>query len=422
MRQVLDTELERFFPLAIDTVYGGYFSDIDYKWELSGRQNKMIVTQARHVWSASNAAMFYGTGHAAGRPGLTADSLKAVAAHGVAFLRKTMWDQEQGGFYDLVTRQGSPITEGGAIVKKAYGNAFAIYGLAAYVRATGDKQALQFAQEAFRWLDRASWDPVSGGYFQFLTREGKPFPEGYGPIPPKDQNSTIHLLESFTALYEVWPDTLLQRRLTSLLHIIRDTIVSDSGYMRLFFRKDWTPVSYRDSSEEQRRSHFELDHISFGHDVETAYLMLEASHALGIKNDARTLAVAKKMVDFSLRNGWEKPAGGIYDGGYLFKGDQRVTIVRETKEWWEQVEAFNAFLLMAGLYPNDPAGYYDKFCVQWDYCKRYVVDQEHGGFYRTGADKEPRIKFAPKGDIWKGAYHTSRALVNCIRTLTGSAG
>lgn len=53
MEHVLDTELKSWYPLCIDTVYGGYYSDINSRWELEGRQEKMIVTQARHVWSTA---------------------------------------------------------------------------------------------------------------------------------------------------------------------------------------------------------------------------------------------------------------------------------------------------------------------------------------------------------------------------------
>src|SRR3989304_6347688 len=86
MRHVLDDEFRRWYPLSVDTLYGGFFSDINYKWELEGRQNKMIVTQARHVWSAANAAMFYQKNN----------ELRSVARHGVEFLKNKMWDQEFG--------------------------------------------------------------------------------------------------------------------------------------------------------------------------------------------------------------------------------------------------------------------------------------------------------------------------------------
>jgi mannobiose 2-epimerase len=407
MQRVLDEEFRLWYPLSIDTSYGGFFSDINYKWELEGQQNKMIVTQARHVWSTSNAAVFYGKDNA----------LLNVALHGVQFLKTKMWDQEFGGFYNLVDRRGMPITDGGQIIKEAYGNAFAIYGLVAYYRASSDTNALNFAKEAFQWLEKHSYDPQCGGYFQFMKRDGTPLKEGYRNAPPKDQNSTIHLLESFTELYNVWHDPTLRERLYSLLRIVRDTITTDRGYMVLFFNRDWSPISYRDSTAEVRERNYEFDHVSFGHDVETAYLMLEASDVLGVKNDTATLRVAKKMVDHALANGWDNKHGGIFDGGYYFKGVDKPKIVRNTKEWWSQVEAFNSFLLMSSLFPDDEHHYYEKFCIQWDYCKKYVIDNEHGGWYWGGADIVPNIRHSPKGSIWKGNYHTSRGLINCINRL-----
>jgi len=291
MESVLDAELNSWYPLCIDTACGGYYSDINSRWELEGRQEKMIVTQARHVWSAANAAMFYQRDNV----------LRTFSAHGVAFLRDKMWDRECGGFYDRVNREGEPVRENGQLIKRAYGNAFAIYGLAAYHGASGDTAALRLAQESFAWLERHSYDSLYGGYFQFMSREGTPWTEGYRGTPPKDQNSTIHLLESFTELYRVWPDARLRERLHSLLRIVRDTITTDKGYMALFFQRDWTPVSFRDASAAVRQKNYEFDHVSFGHDVEVAYLMLEASDVLGIRDDSATRRTAKRMVDHALR-------------------------------------------------------------------------------------------------------------------------
>ncbi len=407
MEHVLDNMFKLWYPLSIDSVDGGYYSDINYKWELEGDQNKMIVTQARHVWSTANAAMFY----------KKYDYLPKVAKHGFEFLKNVMWDKKYGGFYNLVDRKGNVIKEGGEIIKNAYGNAFAIYGLAAYFKVSGDTTALKLAEETFNWLDKHSYDPQYGGYFQFLSRDGIPFKTGFRNIPPKDQNSSIHILECFTELYNVWPDNKLKERLTSLLHIIRDKFVTGKGYLNLFFKRDLTPVTFNYSKPDELKNSYELDHVSFGHDIETGYLMLEASEALGLKNDTTTLRIAKKMVDHTLNNGWDKKVGGIFDGGYYFKGKSKISIVRKTKEWWSQIEALNSCLLMSELFPNDKINYYKKFCEQWEYIKKYLIDNTYGGFYWGGIDEVPNIKFTPKGTIWKGNYHTSRGLINCIRRL-----
>jgi mannobiose 2-epimerase len=147
---------------VIDKEYGGYLSNFNYKWEMTGNQNKMIVTQGRHLWMCSKMSAF------------TKDPVSLEdARHGFLFLRDFMWDKEFGGFFNLVTREGRPIGENeGQIAKNAYGNAFGIYGLAAYYKESKDEEALDLAKKAFAWLEKGSHDPVYGGYFQFLNQDG----------------------------------------------------------------------------------------------------------------------------------------------------------------------------------------------------------------------------------------------------------
>lgn len=406
--RILDQDFKKWYPLTVDTLYGGFFSDINYKWELDGHQDKMIVSQSRHVWSLSNAAMFYEDN----------TELLNTAKHGFEFLQEVMWDEEFGGFYNLVDRKGKPLKENGKLVKRAYGNSFAIYGLAAYYKASRNPEALELAKKTFYYLENNSHDKKFGGYYQFLTREGKAFESGFDYYPPKDQNSSIHLLECFSELYKVWPDNLLKDRIILLLKIIRDKITTDKGYMNLFFSKDWTPITFKDSSEEVRQQYFELDHVSFGHDIETAYLMLEANEVLGIKSDSITNLKALKMVDHTIKYGWDEKFGGVFDGGYYFNNENELRIVKTTKEWWAQAEALNSLLLMSLLYPSEKK-YYQKFCEQWNYIKNYLIDQDYGGWYWGGIDQAPQNRYANKASIWKVNYHTARSLINCIKLLNG---
>lgn len=407
MRQVLDDEFRRWYPRMLDTACGGFFSDADENWELNGNQDKFIVTQARHVWSAANAAMFYQKDN----------TLRTIAAHGVDFLRNKMWDKQYGGFYTLVDRCGKPIREEGHIIKRADGHAYAIYALARYFRASGDTAALKLAQTTFDWLENHSFDRQYGGYFQYLSQNGTPFTEGYNGSPPKDMNSSIHLLEGFAELYTVWPDAILRERLYELLQIVRDTIATTTGYMLLSFTREWSPLSFRDSTVSIRERNIALDHVSFGHDLEAAYLLLEASSALGVKDDSITMNVAKRMVDHALDNGWDEERGGFYDWGYYEQAEKKPRIVRKTKEWWPQAEALNALLMMADLFPSDEHKYDGNFSRQWEYCKKYIIDRERGGWYWGGTDAKPENIHSPKSSIWKGNYHTSRALINCISRL-----
>lgn len=403
--------LQQWYPASVDTLYGGFLSSFTYDFKPVGNQDKMIVTQARHVWSNSKAAeMFPGTAY-----------YKSAARHGFDFLKNVMWDKTYGGFYTYIDRQGN-VKEASFAPKEAYGNSFAVYALAAYYQASGDTAALNLAKKEFYWLENHSHDPVHKGYFQHMKRDGTPIVRP-ADVPTrselgyKDQNTSIHLLESFTELYHVWPDSLLKERLHEMLALVRDTITTKRGNLILFFKPDWTPVLFADSSQETILKNKGLDHVSFGHDVETAYLMLEASHVLGYEHDTKTMYVAKKMIDHSLANGWDNKVGGFYDEGYYFRDKPGITIIADTKNWWAQAEGLNTLLLMSDHYPKDQHGYFEKFKKLWNYVQTYLIDHEHGDWYEGGLDKQPEKKTALKGHIWKGTYHNLRSLMNCIQRL-----
>lgn len=415
MEQSLQTELlSVWYPNSIDSVNGGFLSDFTYDWKPEGRQNKMLVTQTRHVWTASQAAMFFDD-----------DTYREIARHGYEFLRSKMWDEEFGGFYMLRNPQGGPISYSYGDEKRAYGNSFAIYALASYYKMSGDTSALNLAKNTFLWLEKHSHDPEHKGYFDRMLRDGSlPKPNESNAIWDarmsglKDQNSSIHLMESFSELCQVWPDPLLRQRLSEMLTLIRDTITTPKGYLTLFLEKDWTPISFRDAPAEVREANYPLDHVSFGHDVETAFLMLEASHVLGIESDEETMTIAKRMVDHALDNGWDNVNGGLYYEGYYFAGADTIAVIDESKNWWVQAEMLNATLLMSRLYPEERR-YYEAFKKQWAYLDKYMIDHEHGGWYIDGLDKDPDRVTAPKGSDWKINYHDARALMNCIKMLRG---
>lgn len=408
IERTITTMLDKWYPQSIDEEYGGFLSTFTFDFKPTGEQDKMIVSQARHTWTNARAAMRYQN-----KP-----HYAKAASHGFQFLKNVMWDKTYGGFYQLVDRKGN--VKGGD-QKTAYGNSFAIYALAAYYAQSRDTAALELAKKAFNWLEKHSHDPVHKGYFQHMLRDGTPVQRS-GNTPSesdlgyKDQNSSIHLLEAFTELYHEWPDPLLRERLLEMLLLIRDKIVTPKGYMVLFFQPDWTPVSFADSSEAVILRHRYIDHVSFGHDVETAFLLIEAATAAKL-DDPKTLVVAKRMVDHTLQNGWDNNLGGFYDQGYYFKNKPGITIIRAGKNWWSQVEGLNTLLFMSVVFPKDRNAYFDKSKKLWEYSQAYMIDHENGDWYEEGIDHDPQRKKGLKGHIWKATYHQYRALTHCILSL-----
>jgi mannobiose 2-epimerase len=400
----LRSNLDMWYPRVVDSVYGGYLSNFTYDWQEMDGQEKFVVTQARHVWTLSKMAARYPD----------RERYAGYAAHGADFLREAMWDSTYGGFFQTVTREGHAIPSGqDETTKTLYGNAFAIYGLAALYGLAQDDDVLDLARDAFLWLDEHAYDPVHGGYFQPLAQDGTPSRPGY----PKDYNSGIHILEALAELYTVWPDSLLRERLEEVFYIVRDTMVAEEGYLKLYFDAEWNHLSYRDSAEAVIRGNLNRDHITPGHDIETAFLLLESAHVLGIGDDPETHRIAKALTDHTLESGFDEEAGGVYDVSYRFPGDAVPTVVRDTKEWWGQAEALHTLAIMANLYPNDPRGYLGTLRKQWDYITTHLLDREHGGWYDHGLDTSPDSRRGRKSQIWKGNYHTVRSMAGVLDQL-----
>jgi cellobiose epimerase len=416
-RELRDRFLAAWYPRAVDRQCGGFLSTFDAGWNPTGPQDKNIVIQSRHLWTTSIAARFF-----------PADSVlfRKAADQGFEFIRAKMWDPEKGGFFQVRDRTGGHCPESGyGGEKRAYGNAFGIFACVAYYRLTGDRAALALGQTDFRWLDAGSRDPVHGGYFQNLDRAGSPVPAGAsgsrafdaGTAGLKDYNSSIHLLEAFTALYRVWPDSVLKSRLEEMALLIRDRMTDPRGFLNLYFRPDWTPISYRDSTDSVRNGHRYEDHVSFGHDMETAYLLLEANDALGgVLGDSVTLNYAMNMLNHSLKNGWDSKNGGFYESGYYFQGKARLTLTDDSKSWWVQAEALHVLALMSVKVPENRS-YREAYRKQWSYMKRYLFDEKRGGWYEMGLDTRPEYREKPKGHEWKSTYHETRSLLLCLQIL-----
>lgn len=394
-RDVLDV----WFPRAVDGEHGGFRSDFARDWSPTpAHDGKFSVFQARLTWLSSQIAVR--------RPELK-DRFLPIARHGLAYLGDRLWDQQSGGFFWGLDEQGqisAAYTDG----KHLYGNSFGLYALAAAYQATGDPAVLAFAKRAFHWIDEHGHDAKNGGYFEWLSRDGKAatahpetgkidlVPVAGFPVGYKSMNTHIHLLESFTQLYGVWKDPTLRRRIDELVTIIRDKICVAPGAMNLYLTDAWIALP---------------GHDSYGHDVEAAYLMLEAEEALGKAHAPRTLAMARMLVDHALAYGWDAARGGFYrDGGTYGPPEDR------QKEWWVQAEGLNALLLMHDLFGATTDVYFRAFQKQWQFINEYQRDADfHGLHEMLDADGHPVA--GGKGRIWKEGYHEGRALLNVTARL-----
>jgi mannobiose 2-epimerase len=398
----LRAELTRdWYPRAVDRQRGGFHQTFARDWSSLPDGDTFLVYQARLTWTAAAFAR-YSPAHR--------DEFAGYARHGIAFLDRVMRDKELGGFHWALDSKGRLDPRIGD-EKHTYGIAFVIYAASEVQQVTDDERALNVARDAFDWLEQHAHDTNHGGYFEALRRDGTPILTGDEGTPItrrtdrlgiyygfKSTNVHVHLLEAVTALSRVDSRSVVKERLGELLAIVRDKIAVEPGALNLYLTPDWRAIPAHDS---------------FGHDVETAYLLVEAAEALGIPDDARTWQVARSLVDHALDWGWDDQYGGFYD-----KGDSFGTPAWDRKKvWWIQAEGLNALLVMHQRFGQSTDRYYKAFRKQWGFIERHLIDPVHGGWFAETTRNGTLIGDGSKANPWKANYHTSRALMNVATLL-----
>jgi mannobiose 2-epimerase len=386
-------DVTQWFPRAMDSARGGYHQNYAEDWSFIAKADRAAVYQARLTWLSAQAVSRYPA---------EAKVWAERSNHGLAYLNDHIWDAEHGGFYWGLEAAAPYAAERGG-EKHLYGHAFCTYAAAANYQHTRNPAALDLARRAFEWMDAHAHDAVNGGYIESVDRLGKPLVAALAadgtptkdalntPIGQKSMNTHIHILEALTGLYEVWPDRTLRARLEEVFLIVRDRVATRPGHLHLYFQRDWTPVPRA---------------ISFGHDVETGFLLVEASTILGRPNDAQTWEVARMLVDTPLANGWDKDNGGFYD-----ESDLAGKLTRTDKIWWVQAEGLNALLLMHEKFGGETSRYWDAFVRQWAFIQQHQVDHRYGGWYSRVATSGAIQPGLVKSNRWTEGYHQGRALM-----------
>lgn len=399
---VVDELTQRWFPAAVDREVGGFHQNFGRDWTPRRDDNKFLVYQARMVWTAAAFAEFEPSRR---------DEFLGYARHGVEFLDSKMRDNERGGFHWTLNAKGEVDPNLGD-EKHVYGVAFVIYGASKAYAVGGDERALRVARDAFDWLEAHAHDAEHGGYFEALKRDGPPIID-YAPAAPiaqrqdrlgvyygfKSMNSHIHLLEALAELARVDDRPIVRERLREVFQIVRDKIAVEPGALNLYLTRDWRAIPAHDS---------------FGHDVETAYLLVEAAEVLDIADDEKTWRVARSLVDHALDWGWDEVHGGFYDKGDAFAAGPLDT----TKVWWTQAEGLNALAVMDQRFGRETDRYAKALVEQWSFIQKHMIDPEFGGWFAQ-TDRAGKLKGDGfKASQWKANYHTARALMNVSRIVS----
>jgi mannose/cellobiose epimerase-like protein (N-acyl-D-glucosamine 2-epimerase family) len=381
-----------WFSQTIDRENGGYLLNHDTQGKYLGPAPRFLVTQARQVWFFSRLAR-----SPYGKP-----EYVEAARHGFVFLRDHMWDAQNGGFFWEVDAKGNTAIQPH---KHLYGQAFALYALSEYAIATHDVEAEALARQLFALMESRAHDGQYGGYREFFSREWGPVPAGSGTYmgvghsDTKLMNTHLHLMEALTTYYRLTRQPLARERLLELVLIETNTVVRKGiAACTDEYGRDWTP----------RRP----ERVSYGHDIENVWLVLDALDALGVPQ-APLVDLARALVDDALQYGFDRDHGGFYSSGRLGQPADR-----KEKVWWVEAEGLVATLTLFRL--TGDVRYRDAYLQTLKWVENGQIDWRHGDWHDTVLADGSVVGL--KAGPWKGAYHDGRAMLRCLELLDDMPG
>jgi len=388
-RQRVETELRSgILPFwlnhTVDQERGGFFGHIFNDGTIDPHGEKGLILNTRILWTFARSYRAY------------KDPIYlATAQRAYDYLTTHFLDQEFGGYYWMLDCDGKPTEPR----KQIYGQAFTVYALAEYFHATGEPTALTHAMELVDKIESIGHDSVQGGYFEVYNRDwslaaNQQLSE-VDMDEPRSMNTHLHMLEAYAALLRVRENAIVRTRLRELTEIFLDRIIDPiTHHFQLFFNEQWLPKSRI---------------ISFGHDIEGSWLLVEAAEILG---EPALLARVRKAAVQMAQAVYEQALDN--DGGLLYEADPH-GIHDSDKHWWPQAEAVVGFLNAHQL--SDEEHFLVAACRSWAFIERFMIDRKHGEWFwlvsREGVPGTTQDKVGP----WKCPYHNARACMEVIERL-----
>ena len=370
---------------TVDEQDGGFYGRIDNDNNVIPASPKGSVLNARILWSFSAA---YNLNRE--------EQYLAMADRAYQYIIKHFIDAEFGGVYWAVDHLGTPLDT----KKQVYASAFTIYALSEYYKASGAAEAKNYAVNLYKLLVDKSYDNERTGYLEAFTKEWQPIADlrlsAKDANEKKSMNTHLHVLEAYTTLYGIWPEEELKEQIITLINNFLEHIInSETNHLVLFFDEDWNKRS---------------DTVSYGHDIEATWLLLEAAEAIGhhgLINKIKKVCI--KITDATKQ-------GLDTDGGLWYEYEPAAHHLIKEKHWWVQAEAMVGFYNTFQL--NNKQEYLDLSLRNWAFVKQHLLDKQNGewfwGIYANG----DVMQTEDKAGIWKCPYHNSRACIELIKRIS----
>lgn len=380
-KELTDNILSFWTEKMIDAENGGFYGKIDGNNLLDNKANKGAILNARILWTFSAAYRIL-------KDPLYLD----IATRAYNYLLEYFIDPEYGGVFWELDYQGKPVNT----KKQTYAQGFALYGFSEYYRASGSLKALQLAKDFFYLIEK-TYDHEREGYFEAYTRDWQPIEDmrlsEKDANEKKTMNTHLHILEPYTNLCRVWDNMAIQTAQKRLIDIFTDKILdSHTHHLQLFFDEEWNVKS---------------SVVSYGHDIEAAWLLYEAAEVLG---DGKTLERVKNL---SIQIVNAATRGLQSDGSMIY--EKEGTHFDKERHWWVQAEAVVGYMYAYKL--SGEKEYKETAQKVWHYIQNDIIDADNGEWYWSRLEDGSINSKEDKAGFWKCPYHNGRMCMEMIENF-----
>lgn len=325
-----------------------------------------------------------------------------------------------------------------------YGVCFALYALSTFYAAARQHglpqkdEARAMAVQTFEKLYQLIEDGPDGGipiesYEPDFKTPLQPEANSNGqnalghPVGRRSVNVHIHLLEALTAFHEFIgrEDAALAAQSAPATRNLAALIVDMKAGPRLqeYRMLDNAVLPYASVPPRDDDVHFLP-----GHNVESTFLIHDAYLALDETDPTPPSYTAEILEEAESRMG-EGPLGERYLPHIYVKSDTDPTgfVIgpeewQKEVNWWAQMELLNALVhadrCRAVLRSSgDPDVYIQRASATWNLISTRFVATNDGSYMYERLDRETFVGIGNGHSDWKGAYHTTRALVRSLQAL-----
>ena len=411
VQDVLENNILHFWQTKmIDHENGGFYGRIDGHNVLHPEAEKGAILNARILWSFSAAYRV-----------LRKPEYLELATYAKEYFIEHFLDKEYGGVYWSVDAKGQPLNTR----KQFYAIGFALYGFSEYARATGDREALDYALQLYDCIEEHALDREQNGYIEATARDWQPIADmrlsELDANFPKSQNTHLHIIEPYTNLLRclqemhaqescdyvpvlgsVLPigvsvpmETMIsvEASLRNIIGIFTDRILNpETHHLDLFFEMDWT----------RGAGHLE----SYGHDIECSWLMHEAALVLGDEKVLRKVGDIVRLVAKASEKGLRP------DGSMIHEANLDTGRADDDLHWWVQAENVVGWFNIWQHFGDEEAFERAERC--WTYIKEQLIDWENGEWYWSRRHDGSLNLDDDKAGFWKCPYHNSRMCLEII--------